>query len=317
MQINIPEISSQIYKEQTFGILEQKYSVLGPMWISHQTEWLNNVYQSFKDHDKFLILIYLIKKTLDFYSRNFIKLNYDEFYFNDTLEIEKFNIIEIANYLNIPKESARRKVLELEKNGVIKKINRKIIVDRSAFPFVKPINSIKRISRFLSLFSEMLVKEKILLHPLTSIQLQGVIEKNFSFVWKLYYEMQIPMMISYKKIFNDLEAFHIHGICIDNQHTHTQKLNINDVNRPDFIKSIYSNGNIVGLNAMSIADITGIPRATVVRKLRILLEKKFLLIDEKKHYKLTGQAKQLIPLQSEVLKKLANFSSNVFNLTLL
>ena len=123
------------------------------------------------------------------------------------------------------------------------------------------------------------------------------------------------MMISYKKIFNDLEAFHIHGICIDNQHTHTQKLNINDVNRPDFIKSIYSNGNIVGLNA--IADITGIPRATVVRKLRILLEKKFLLIDEKKHYKLTGQAKQLIPLQSEVLKKLANFSSNVFNLTLL
>jgi hypothetical protein len=32
-----------------------------------------------------------------------------------------------------------------------------------------------------------------------------------------------------------------------------------------------------GVNAMSISDITGIPRPTVVRKLKWLIDKKFLI----------------------------------------
>ena len=35
---------------------------------------------------------------------------------------------------------------------------------------------------------------------------------------------------------------------------------------------------------MSISEITGIPRATVIRKLNNLTKKRFLQIDEKKHY---------------------------------
>ena len=34
---------------------------------------------------------------------------------------------------------------------------------------------------------------------------------------------------------------------------------------------------------MSISDISGIPRATVIRKLKKLLKKNFLVIDDKKH----------------------------------
>ena len=37
-----------------------------------------------------------------------------------------------------------------------------------------------------------------------------------------------------------------------------------------------------GVNAMSISEITGIPRPTVVRKLKYLIGKKFLHINEKK-----------------------------------
>ena len=43
-----------------------------------------------------------------------------------------------------------------------------------------------------------------------------------------------------------------------------------------------------GVNAMSISDITGIPRATVIRKLNKLLKEKFLKVDNKKHYSSTG-----------------------------
>ena len=39
-----------------------------------------------------------------------------------------------------------------------------------------------------------------------------------------------------------------------------------------------------GINAMSIADLTGIPRATVVRKINILLHRKLISIDDKKLY---------------------------------
>ena len=58
----IPDISKQIYKKDIFNILENKYSTLGPLWVSNQMEWMNGIYASFKNHDKFLIIIYLIKK---------------------------------------------------------------------------------------------------------------------------------------------------------------------------------------------------------------------------------------------------------------
>jgi len=315
---NIPQISKQIYKDNIYTILENKYSIIGPLWVNNQMEWSNSIYAAFKDHDKFLIIIYLMKKTLDFYSRNFIKFSFGQFYLMDLIEIEKLNIIEINTTLKIPKESVRRKIIELEKLGVIKRSNKKIIIDKSAIPFIKPVNSIKRISRFLSILSEMLVEEKILLDPLSSEKLQKTIEKSFSYTWKLYYELQIPMLLGYKDIFGDIETFHIFGTCIVNQHLFSKQHNKKEMSRVEFIESIYTSIKMQGVNAMSISDITGIPRATVVRKLKKLVKKGYLLIDSKKHYRLTGFfVKKLFPLQSIVLEGLASFSTKIFNLAIL
>ena len=125
MSIKIHQISKQIYKEDIFAVLENNYKTVGPQWTAFQMEWCNSLYATFKDHDKFLIIIYLIKKTLDFYSRNFIKLSFDGFYSQNIVEIEKINIIDISTALNIPKESTRRKVLELEKVGAISRLSKK------------------------------------------------------------------------------------------------------------------------------------------------------------------------------------------------
>ena len=314
----IPKISEQINKDDVFTSLEKKYSVLGPLWVNHQMEWLNGVYAAFKDHEKFLITIYLVKKTLDFYSRNFIKLPFNHFYSKNTIEIEKINLIEISTILNIPKESVRRKIMELEKLEVIKRNNKKIIIDKSAAPFVKPVNSIKRVSRFLSIFSDILVKEKILSKSLNSEILKKTIEENFSYSWKLYYELQIPMLLGYKNFFKDIETFHIFGTCVVNQHLFSEQNNINQMNREQFVNSTVTNNKMQGINAMSISDITGIPRATVVRKLTNLVKLKYLILDNKKHYRLTGiMIKKLIPFQSIVLERLANFSTKIFNLIII
>ena len=318
MKLGIPQISQQVYKEDLIKLLEKNYTIVGPIWVTHQMEWLNSVYASFRNHDKFLILIFLIKKTLDFYAANLIKLTYDDFYLKDEVDIAKFNVREISLNINIPKESARRKIVELEEISAIIRDKKKITIDRSAFPFIKPIKSIKRISRFLSVLSKILVQEKILNKQLSSEELESVIKQNFTLVWKAYYELQIPMMVRYKEIFKDLETFHIYGTCIVNQHLYLQKNIQRKMTGSEFIKSIYSDKETQGLNAMSIADITGIPRATVVRKLKQLVLKKHLLINSKKHYRVSGAlVKKLIPIQKKVFLQLSEFSSLIFNLAIL
>jgi DNA-binding Lrp family transcriptional regulator len=315
LDIKLPQISKKIYTEDTLNVLTDNYQSIAPIWSSHQLEWMCNIYHSFKDHDKFMILIHLISKTLDFYSKNFVKLTYDEFYSKEKVEIESFNISQLSKDLNMPKESARRKILELENALVIKREKKKIIVDRSSFSHIKPINSVKRISRYLSTFSNFMYNEKILEKKLTSQQLEKTIIDNFTYVWKNYYEVQIPMLLSYKKFFKDLETFHIWGTCANNSFQHSKKSNIKKM-KLETIDAL-SDNKTQGINAMSIADITGIPRATVVRKLKKLVKLKYLTINEKKHYKLSKNiAKKIIPLQDSVLKKLAIFSTTIYNLTI-
>jgi len=226
--------------------------------------------------------------------------------------------MEISNFLKIPKESVRRKLQELEEIGVLNKSKKKITIDRSKFYFSQPVASIKRVSRFLSTLSQLLKNANMLQKKISSEKLEIVIKNNFSYIWKLYYELQIPMMINYKKIFKDLETFHIFGTCIVNQHLFTRKISGDNVKRDIFIEKMSSAKMTQGINAMSISDITGIPRATVIRKLKILVKQNHLSIDEKKHYKLTGKfIKKLNPLQNDVLDKLADFSVKTYNLEIL
>ena len=69
---------------------------------------------------------------------------------------------------------------------------------------------------------------------------------------------------------------------------------------------------------MSISDISGIPRATVIRKLNKLIKNKFLKIDDKKHYSSSGvHRKKLLEVQKNVLTNLSKFASRIYNLSLI
>jgi len=69
---------------------------------------------------------------------------------------------------------------------------------------------------------------------------------------------------------------------------------------------------------MSISDITGIPRATVIRKLNKLLKEKFLKVDNKKHYSSTGHhAQKLLEVQKITFDNLSKFTARVYNLCLM
>ena len=312
-------ISNQLRKEQLTIVFEKNYNAVSPLWSNHQIEWMNGVYEPFKDHDKYMIILYLIKKTFDFYSKNLVKETFIEFYQKDSIQIESLNVMEISQSLDIPKESARRKIIELEKIGAIKKIGKKIIIDKKAFPFVKPEKSIVRISRFFSTLSTIMLNEKIIKSNFTSEEIAKFIEKNFSHIWKLYYELQIPMILKWKKTFSDLESFHVWGACVVNEQLNIKRKGDLKMNKATYLNKYYNTlSELEGMNAMSISDITGIPRATVIRKLNILLKNKYLKINYKKHYTLAHETqKEVSQIQRLNFNHLANFTSRVFNLMLI
>ena len=315
----LPKIANQIRSEDLINTFEKRYSEISPVWMPMQMEWLSNAYRTFYDYEKFMIIMHLISKTFDFYSNNFVRLNYEEYFNQNQIEVEKLNIMEISKSLSIPKETTRRKIIELEQLGTIKKFKKKIIIDRNTWPNIKPVESIQRISRFLSTLSKILYKEKIMSEIVTSDQISKISKDNFSHVWKLYYEMQMPMLLNFKAFHGDLETFHVWGICIINIALNAKKNDNSKMSKDDYVdKYLLSNDEKkVGINAMSISDISGIPRATVIRKLNKLIKKKFLTINEKKQYTTTGRhKKELLAIQKINYINLSKFAAHIYNLNI-
>ena len=72
----------------------------------------------------------------------------------------------------------------------------------------------------------------------------------------------------------------------------------------------------VGVNAMSLSDITGIPRPTVVRKVKRLIEADFLSINEKKliTMDIKGSSYNMAwKIQNKNMKNLSNMLHRIFN----
>ena len=315
MQKKLPDISKQVHSETVLKFFDEHYPDIAPIWASIQLEWINNIYKTFQDYEKFMILLYLIHKTFNFYSKNFVTLTYDEYYNQTMIEIEKFNVMELSTNLRIPKETARRKIIELEKSGTIKRYKKKLILDRSTWPPVKPEENIIRISRFLSILSKLFYKHKIIQQSFPSESIEKNIKDNFSYIWKIYYDMQIPMLTNYKKIFGDLESFHVNGVCLVNQFLNSKLDDKSEMSKDYYLeKYIFNKDKIKGINAMSISDISGIPRPTVIRKLKKLIKENYLKIDLKKHYTTVGNKKILVDAQKNVFINLAIFTSKFFNL---
>ena len=319
MSITLPKISKQIRIEDIREVLEKNFISIAPVWVPAQMSWMNNVYRTFHDYEKFMIVMHLMLQTFDFYSKNFVKLDYEEYFHQNEVEIKQLNVMELSKALNIPKETTRRKINELEKLGTIKRIDKKFIIDRNTWPSIKPEETMKRMSRFLSTLSKMVFNEGLTSKPISTEKLIEISKEYFSFVWKLYYEMQIPMLLGYKKVFGDLESFHVGGICLINHALNSKRNDNSEMSKEFYLEKYFfaDQKDEAGINAMSISDITGIPRATVIRKLNKLIKENFLKIDSKKHYSSTGvYQKEILDVQKNTLNNLSKFTARIYNLNL-
>lgn len=315
---SIPSISNEINEDKIFEIINKNFSKLAPAYFSLVTNWLIRSYSEYRDIEKFIILVYLINKDLILFRKNGIIIDYDTFYKDKSLEIPKINISDISRDLLIPKESVRRKIEALEKERVIKKTGKKIFIERSGYIAAQAKKTLEEFSILVSKFSEILASEKISNRAFNVSEISNSIKENFSFCWYHFYKFLFVFTNRWK---TDTKTLDLETICIGLivliNTVQNKNFRNKDFDREIFFKEVKKN-NQVGMNAFSISDITGIPRATVVRKLEFLIENKFLDIDEKKLYSFSmntksKQFKIIKKLQDKNMISLSSFLYRVFN----
>ena len=126
MELKKIQFSDSISEQDIYSVFIKNYSSSITDFFQFELDWMYNAYNVFKDYDKFIILIYIIEKTFSTYKDLYFRKSYEEFYAADSFELKKFSVIDVSKDLLISKETARRKIIELEKLGIIKKDKKKL-----------------------------------------------------------------------------------------------------------------------------------------------------------------------------------------------
>ena len=309
----LPSISAHIDEKLINKVIQDNFAALAPSYFTLTSNWFVRAYDHYKDIDKFVIIIYLINQDLIYFRQNGVKIDYDTFYKDKSIEIKKINISDISKDLGVPKESIRRKVLELENEGTIKRIGKKIFIVRSTLYSARATNTLTELAAILHEFNKILKKEKLATEVYSVNEIVSAMKENFSFCWYQFNKFWFMYINRWRAELKDLEYLAIGMVVI-----------INAVKNKDFIpkKNMRSyhkavmGSDVRGVNAMSISEITGIPRPTVVRKLKYLIDKKYLQINEKKLISFNAKDSAFITTKGMVNKNmisLSNFIYKIFN----
>ncbi len=326
MKETLKIFSTEIQDSQVANIYSKNYHSFHTDYLEMQREWLYRAYNQFQDLDKYFILISLVHKTMEAYGDYMLSYSWEEYYKPREIELKKFSIVDIAKELDISKETARRKILELEKTGVLKKNKKSLTIQRDGFEFQKPSTAIRNISKLLSTICKKLFENKLINNKISTDEFIYLIKKNYTQCWKYFLEFQITFMTEFKRIFfKDFETFSIWTVIVYNQNLHLNNKIKGDKNYNKFLDDISEEGirfskeilgisGSIGLNAMTISDLTGIPRPTVIRKLRKLEKDKFILKNKLNLYSIDNSERVSTDIENMRLKNLNRISSMICKL---
>ena len=314
-------IKLAINKEDVFEIFSRSsFESIAPFYKFQQT-WVNKAYDVFKDFDTYLILMYLKQKIYVDYSDRFHYMSADAFYSQEKIAIEKINLIEISKSLNIPKETIRRKINFLQEKEIIFRKGKSIYLNSKALEIIKPNATLPMLAIFFEKMSVILSKEDWFGKSLKRENIEQFIKEHFTVCWEYFYRFQISYLTKQRTAFGDLENWNVWGsvaIVQVSAFTESKKHIIREelTTYEDYYLSMLKFKSERGINASSIADISGIPRATVMRKLRAMEKKGYIKRNKRLEYTL-GQAKNLKTFQTNYLinqKNLSDFCTTLFNL---
>ena len=277
------------------------------LFVETQSHFLTRIYKRYQSLESGNLFLYFARQAHQDilrqkdYDLNF-NLSLDKFWENLNLANPKnSSIIKIAKETCLPKETARRKILELVKQKVLSKKNKNIRWLPNDFYKKKYdlfiYDEIKNYSKLL-----IFVCKKINI----SISREEVIvelKKKFNFYWFHYLGAQLEYLKLWSVQLKDLELvlISLQILRLLSTKAKEKKLSIEDtLNDPSVIKDF----NSASISATSISEVTGIPRATCIRKLEKLVKLKMIKQDHtsKRYYLIpTSVSKNII--SEEVTRK--------------
>ena len=307
---------------EVYDVLNKNSNDTVSYWFKLQQQWCNNAYNTFKDYDSYLILIYLVNEIFRKLSDRFQYLSYGEFYAKTELLIDKINLIEISKDLNIPKETIRRKVNFLQDQNIIFRKGKAIYFNRSIADAQRPANSKQIMSVFLEKSGQILAKENWFGRAFKREEIENFIDKYFTICWQHWFRLQIPFLVRHRYFYGDLETWNVWGSIGISQFTDYYKQVQNRViedprSYADLYLHLLRHSPKNGINASSISEISNIPRATVIRKLKYLLRQKLIMKNKKLEYMLLPSPKNIKSFEQNYMhnqKYKANFVTTIFDL---
>ena len=322
-QFTKPEsLEQSIDSSSVWEIFQKNNNEVLKHFIKFQQTWVNQAYTVFKDFDTYLVLIYLINKVFLNLSDRFHYMSFESFYNQERLSIDKINLIEISKDLNIPKETIRRKVNFLQDQGIIYRDGKSIFLNVSKIAIQKPVSSIGLIAACLAKFSDLLSSQKWFGDKISQETIVKFIHDHFTVSWEYFFRFQIPYLVRHRTFFGDLESWNVWGSIALVQIRELIAKNQNQVvessdNFRDFYLTTLKHKAKRGINASSISDISAIPRATVIRKLKAMEKKKFINRNKNLEYSMGSQPVHLKGLEENYLihqKLFSNYTTTMYNL---
>ena len=311
-----------LHKSVVWDVFQNNNNEVIKHFFRFQQTWVNQAYKVFKDFDSYIVLLYLINKIFLNLSDRFHYMSFESFYNQEKLSIDKINLIEISKELNIPKETIRRKVNFLQNKGIIYRSGKSIYCNVSKFDIQKPVTSIGLMAQVLSKFSNFLSKEKWFGGEISNEQIVKFIHEHFTVSWEYFLRFQIPYLVRHRTFFGDLESFNVWGtIGLVQVKEANEKFQNEVIDNPKNFKDIFLETIKIkakrGINASSISDISGIPRATVIRKLKILQKRKLITRNKNLEYILSTSTQDLKGLIENYLtnqRSFSDYSTTMYNL---
>jgi len=277
----IPESLKTISSSEISSLLYKNHPDLMAEFYEMQSKFLTSRYQIHKNIETSNISIFLARNLhLSIVRQRENRLDYNvslENFFENANKVDKNpqKIISIVNTTGIPKETVRRKLKKLVVNDFVEmdKKNKEYfwkLQYKKKAEFLKMIESdIKSISKFILTIS------KYVNLNLNQNFIEEEIKSQFSFYFYHFYNCQLAWLKMWQTKIKDIDlvfiviqaliptlkyATKIGQVGPENFHTLVGKTNN---------KYKTSSGTI---SASSISEISGIPRATCIRKLEKLVQ---------------------------------------------
>jgi hypothetical protein len=286
-------------------------------FIQFQSNFFTGLYKRYQGLENGCLVLYFARQI---HQQILRKKDYD---LNFNIGLEKFwenhelvsprkkSIIKIASSISLPKETARRKILQLMKQKVLSKKNKNI----GWFPnkqYKESYNLIieREIKDLSSLLIYICKKLNISIPKETA---EKELKENFNFYWFHFTSTQIEYLKIWGAQIKDLELVLISLQIISIFASRAGKKNLSHkkiYNDPSVIKDF----NSASINATSVSEVTGIPRATCVRKLSDLVKLKMIGQDtfSKRYYLLPTSISENLISKEVTLKITKTFSEFYF-----